>query len=69
MQNRSVGYSLLALATIVGMVIAVSALDLLLPDASRAKDFLGIVQSGVTVLAIVLGGFFCGDKAGVIPRF
>ena len=69
MQNRSVGYSLLALATIVGMVIAVSALDLLLPDASRAKDLLGIVQSGVTVLAIVLGGFFAAIKLELFRDF
>ena len=66
-QVRSGVLAVCGLVVLLGAVLAV--LDLTLDDVSRLNDLAGLVQSTVTVLAIVAGGVFAYYKLRVFRDF
>lgn len=60
---------LIALTIMASLTLALAALHWLLPDASRFKDMAGIVQSVVTVLAIITGGIIAAAKLELFRDF
>ena len=69
MQSKFGGGLLIALAILAGLAITLAALHWLLPDAGRFKDLAGIVQSVVTVLAIIIGGIIAAYKLQLFRDF
>ena len=69
MQSKFGGGLLIALAILAGLAITLAALHWFLPDAGRFKDLAGIVQSVVTVLAIITGGIIAAYKLQLFRDF
>ena len=59
----------LSLVVIGVLILAFAVLDLLLPDTSRAKDLAGVVQAGITFVAIIVGGVVAFLKLQVFRDF